>query len=125
MSTNLPPSGHLQSNATAIIFMVASMGLFAVEDALIKLAGQTLGIGQCLVILCTIGVIGFSSIALRLGDSPWPKAWRNHWVLIRTAGEVFGSLFFVSAIVLAPLSIASAILQATPLAVTLGAAIFL
>lgn len=105
--------------------MVIAMGLFAVEDAFIKLAGQTLGIGQCLVILCTIGVMGFASIAWRLGDNPWPSAWHNKWVLARTFGEVFGSLCFVSAIVLAPLSIVSAILQATPLAVTLGAALFL
>ncbi len=105
--------------------MVIAMGLFAIEDSFIKLAGQTLGIGQCLVILCTIGVIGFATIAWRLGDNPWPSEWRNKWVLSRTFGEVFGSLCFVSAIVLAPLSIVSAILQATPLAVTIGAALFL
>ncbi|MEO0544661.1 MAG: DMT family transporter [Pseudomonadota bacterium] len=125
MSTNTSPNGFTQSNSSAIIFMVAAMGMFAIEDALIKLAGQSLGIGQCLVILCTIGVMGFATIAWRLGDNPWPPAWRNKWVLLRTFGEVFGSLFFVSAIILAPLSIASAILQATPLAVTLGAALFL
>ncbi|MEM1378195.1 MAG: DMT family transporter, partial [Pseudomonadota bacterium] len=54
-----------------------------------------------------------------------PSALFNKWVIIRTVGEVFGSVCFVSAIVLAPLSTASAILQATPLAVTLGAALFL
>ncbi|MEM1376792.1 MAG: EamA/RhaT family transporter, partial [Pseudomonadota bacterium] len=113
---NPSTSGHAQSNPRAIILMVAAMGLFAVEDAFIKLAGQTIGIGQCLVVLCIIGVIGFASIAIRLGDNAIPSALFNKWVIIRTVGEVFGSVCFVSAIVLAPLSTASAILQATPLA---------
>ncbi|MEL6921144.1 MAG: DMT family transporter [Pseudomonadota bacterium] len=125
MTSTVSASGHAQSNPQAIVLMVAAMGLFAIEDAFIKLAGQTLGIGQCLVVLCIIGVIGFVGIALRLGDNPLPKSLFQKWVIIRTIGEVFGSVCFVSAIVLAPLSTASAILQATPLAVTLGAAIFL
>jgi drug/metabolite transporter (DMT)-like permease len=46
-------------------------------------------------------------------------------ILLRALGEIIGTLGFVSAIVLTPISSASAILQATPLVVTLGAALFL
>jgi drug/metabolite transporter (DMT)-like permease len=46
-------------------------------------------------------------------------------VILRNFGELLGTLGFVMAIALTPLSSASAILQATPLAVTLGAALFL
>ncbi|MDZ7829739.1 MAG: EamA family transporter [Halofilum sp. (in: g-proteobacteria)] len=44
---------------------------------------------------------------------------------LRNLGEVVASCSFVTALVLTTLSSASAILQATPLAVTLGAALFL
>jgi drug/metabolite transporter (DMT)-like permease len=46
-------------------------------------------------------------------------------VLTRAVGEIVGTVCFISAIVFTPLSTASAILQATPLVVTLGAALFL
>jgi drug/metabolite transporter (DMT)-like permease len=46
-------------------------------------------------------------------------------VLLRNVGEVFGTVGYVSAVVLTPISSASAIFQATPLFVTLGAALFL
>jgi drug/metabolite transporter (DMT)-like permease len=46
-------------------------------------------------------------------------------VLLRNGSEMLATMSFVSAIAMAPLSIVSAILQATPLAVTLGAALFL
>jgi len=46
-------------------------------------------------------------------------------VMLRNLGELIGTIGFVTAIALTPLSSASAILQATPLAVTLGAALFL
>ena len=43
----------------------------------------------------------------------------------RNLGEIVGTLAFVCAVAFTPLAQASAILQATPLAVTLGAALFL
>ena len=46
-------------------------------------------------------------------------------MIIRNIGEVVGTVGFVLGFVLASLSTASAILQATPLVVTLGAALFL
>ena len=46
-------------------------------------------------------------------------------VLLRSLGELIGTIGFVTALALTPISSASAILQATPLAVTLGAALFL
>jgi drug/metabolite transporter (DMT)-like permease len=46
-------------------------------------------------------------------------------IFLRAIGEMFGAITFVSAFVLTSISSASAILQATPLVVTLGAAVFL
>ena len=44
---------------------------------------------------------------------------------LRNVGEMVGTLGYVTALTLIPISTASAILQATPLVVTLGAALFL
>jgi drug/metabolite transporter (DMT)-like permease len=46
-------------------------------------------------------------------------------VLVRAIFEVVGRLFFTLRIIFTPLSSASAILQATPLVVVMGAALFL
>ncbi|HCI05879.1 MAG TPA: EamA family transporter, partial [Sulfitobacter sp.] len=44
-------------------------------------------------------------------------------ILLRSLAELVGTLGYVTAITLTPISTASAILQATPLLVTLGAAV--
>ncbi|MEP0964178.1 MAG: DMT family transporter [Roseobacter sp.] len=105
--------------------MAFSMLLFALEDMLIKLMASSLPIGQI------VGMIGGSSaiiLALVLRAQKQPLFTRQIWttaVLLRAVGELVGTIGFVTAIALIPLSTASAILQATPLFVTLGAALFL
>ena len=49
----------------------------------------------------------------------------NKHVVSRTIADLFGALSFTSAMVLIPMSLLASILQATPLFVTLGAAILL
>jgi drug/metabolite transporter (DMT)-like permease len=59
------------------------------------------------------------------GEALFARTMLSYPIVLRGLGDLIGALAFVSAIVLTPLSSASAILQATPLAVTLGAALFL
>ncbi|MEM9576202.1 MAG: DMT family transporter [Pseudomonadota bacterium] len=105
--------------------MVLSMLLFALEDMLIKFLATALPIGQI------VGMLGLGSalllaIALRAQRQPLFTAQiLTPAILLRAFGELVGTVGFVTAIVLIPLSTASAILQATPLFVTLGAALFL
>lgn len=114
-----------QDNVAAIGLMVAAMALFSIEDMLIKLASATLGIGQILLILVTIGLIAFSILTRRAGQKLISVAFFHRTVIIRNLGETVGTLGFVTALALVPISVAAAILQATPLAVTVGAALFL
>lgn len=105
--------------------MVLAMLLFALEDMLIKFLAATLPIGQ------VVGMLGLGSsillaMALRLQRQPLFTAQiLTPAIMLRAFGELVGTVGFVTAIVLIPLSTASAILQATPLFVTLGAALFL
>jgi drug/metabolite transporter (DMT)-like permease len=105
--------------------MVLAMAGFALEDMFIKLLADAISVGQILTMLGIGGSLAFGAIVLIKGEALFSRNMLSGPIFLRGAGDLFGALAFVSAIVLTPISSASAILQATPLAVTLGAAIFL
>ena len=115
----------LGANQRSILYMVLGMGGFAVEDAFIKLASAHVPTGQ---IMLTLGVLGgpiFAVLAWMRGHRAWSRE-ALHWaVLGRNLGEMTGSLCYVAALAVAPLVTTTAIFQAMPLAVTMGAALFL
>ena len=112
-------------NLRGILLMNLSMALFALADMFIKLASGTMGRGQVILALGVGGTVIFATMALvqgrRLHD---PLVWHRA-VVLRNVMEVVGVAGMVSALALAPLSTVAAILQAAPLTVTLGAALFL
>ncbi len=112
-------------NLRGALLMVLAMLGFAIEDSFIKLMGDALPVGQILVVLGSGGSVVFGVIVWMQGRALFERAMLSAPVLIRAVGEIIGTVCFISAIVLTPLSSASAILQATPLVVTLGAALFL
>ncbi|GAA0285867.1 DMT family transporter [Rhodovulum strictum] len=112
-------------NMRGIALMVAAMAAFALEDMFVKSAAATLPVGQILAMLGAGGAVIFGVMALARGQRLWSRVLLTRPVLLRNLGEVSGTLGFVYAIALTPLSTASAILQATPLVVTLGAALFM
>ncbi|PWR03212.1 EamA family transporter [Meridianimarinicoccus roseus] len=112
-------------NIKGIALMIAAMGGFALEDMFVKAVSASLPTSQILILLGTGGTLIFAGWARARGAHLFAPAMFTRAMWLRNAGEVAGTVCFVSAITLAPLSTASAILQATPLAVTLGAALFL
>ena len=105
--------------------MVLAMLGFAFEDMLIKFAAKQVSVAQILLILGFTGGIFFVWMARWRGEFLTRAIITDKWLLARTASEVFGTFGFVMALALIPLSNASAILQATPLIVTMGAALLL
>lgn len=115
----------MTENLRGILLMVAAMAVFAVEDVFIKLVSATLPPGQ---ILLAVGLAGTPVFALgvrRQGGRFRAPALAHPAVLLRNLGEVSGTFGFITALALTPLSSATAIFQAAPLAMTLGAALFL
>lgn len=112
-------------NLRGALIMVLSMLGFAIEDMFIKLIGTDIPIGQIIFMLGTGGALCYGAIVVMKGEPLMDRAMLTRPILLRALGEIAGTLGFVSAIVLTPISSASAILQATPLVVTLGAALFL
>lgn len=113
----------MSPNLRGSLFMAASMAGFAVEDSFIKAAAAEVPLGQILIFMGLAGIGFFSAQAARAGDVPVPRAALSRTMALRSAFEVAGRLFYALAIALTPISVASAILQATPLVVVLGAAL--
>ena len=104
--------------------MVASMAAFAVEDAFIKAATKQLPVGQVLLLFGFGGTILFAFLTWRSGSSLLHVHVYSKVMLLRACCELIGRLFYVLAIALTSMSSATAILQATPIIVVLGATAF-
>lgn len=115
---------HMDNLRGAFLMVLAMLG-FALEDMLIKLLADTLSTGQIIAMLGLIGGTIFAIIVRWQGDRLLDPAFLSWPIALRALGEMIGVIGFVSAFVLTSLSSASAILQATPLIVTMGAALFL
>ena len=105
--------------------MVFAMGCFAVEDALIKALSTNIPVGQIISMICAGGAIAFLIWFKARGIAIWHPDFRSLQVNFRSFCDAVGSCFFVTALSLIPLTTASAVIQATPLVVALGAALFL
>ena len=107
----------------AILMVIAMLG-FAVEDTLIKLMATDIPSGQILMTIGLGGALVFATLALIKGEAPF-----GLWMLrgasgVRALCEGFAALGFVTALALVPISLVTTIIQASPLLVTLGAAVF-
>lgn len=116
---------NLTGNARGALFMAIAMAGFTCNDALVKSVTATMNTGQILF------VRGLMTTALVVLIAHWMGALRS-WrvilqpaVMLRLVAEIFASIAYVSALGAMPLANTAAILQALPLAVTLGAALFL
>lgn len=105
--------------------MVLAMAGFAVEDMFVKLLSAQMPAGQILIMLGVAGTLVFALLAALQGKSAFSRVAFSRAVLLRNLGELIAAASFVTAIALTTLSSVSAIIQATPLAVTLGAAVFM
>lgn len=111
-------------NLKGILFMILAMAGFAFEDLFIKMLSAYFPISEVIMILGFTGSIVFLIIAIFQNAPIIHKDLLDKYVIMRTICELLGAVFFVTAIALTPLSSASAILQITPLLVTIGAVIF-
>lgn len=113
-----------RANLTGIVWMIAAMAAFALEDAFIKAATKQLPVGQVLVLFGAGGALLFAYLTRRHGSNLLIAPAFARVMLVRALCELVGRLFYVLAIALTPLSSATAILQATPIIVVLGAMVF-
>ena len=111
----------MNNNSRGALFMVLAMATFALEDMALKAAARDIPIGQAVAMFGVAGTLVFAAMARQQGDPVFHPALLGKVLIIRSGFEISGRLFYALAIALTPLSSASAILQATPLVVALGA----
>jgi drug/metabolite transporter (DMT)-like permease len=111
-------------NIRGAVIMVFAMAGFAIEDMFIKQMAGAVPTGEIILFLCLGGIVTFGGMMIRQGNVRLRDGFTNRYLWLRNFGELIGTVGFVTAITTSPLSTASAILQANPLLVTLGAALF-
>lgn len=107
--------------------MILAMVGFGVEDAFFKAATATGGVsaGMGTVQFGLSAMLLYAVYARATGVPVWTAAYLRRGLLVRTGFEITGRLFFALSLAYTPLSTTSAILQAAPLVVMLGAALVL
>lgn len=118
-------TGAERDNLRGIGLMVASMAGFALEDMFIKWAAADLPPGEILLVMGLVGTPIFALLAAAQGRRVWSPAFLHRAVVARNLGEMVGTWGFITALALVPLATVSSVLQAMPLVVTCGAALFL
>lgn len=104
--------------------MTLSMAGFAINDGFIKYIGVDLPLGQILLIRGMFATVLVTVIAMFLGQLRPISTAMTKVMLLRTAGDIIATISFLTALFNIPFANISAILQALPLVVTLGAAVF-
>lgn len=112
-----------RANLLGGLWMVASMGAFAVEDALIKATAAELPLGQILILFGLGGALVFAGVARFRSEPLFVSDVLSPPMLLRAVFEIVGRLLYFLAVALIPLSTATVILQATPLVVVASAAL--
>lgn len=114
-----------RDNLRGGLLMVAAMAAFAVEDMMVKIVAGTIPAGQIILAIGLGSTLVLTVIALRQGHPLITPAVLHPLVILRNLAEMSGTAGFITALTLMPLGTASALHQTMPLAMTLGAAVFL
>lgn len=105
--------------------MILAMAGFAMEDLFIKLLSERLSVAQILLMSGLLGAPLFYMLLKSQGHRFWTAELLDRRVLIRTISEMLGGVLFVTALATGELSMVAVILQASPLLMVIGAAVFL
>ncbi len=119
------PATSVSGALRAIAAMVGAQLAFLLNDTCVKLSSATLPMGEVIFLrglLATL-LIGAFVVAFRLHRNFPVLADRYVWM--RIIGELGATLFYIAALIRMPIANTTIIFQATPLAVTAGAAFFL
>lgn len=112
-------------NFKSIILMIAAMGCLTFADLLIKIASQTLPIGQVMLFLGIGSIIVFWGLMSIKGEVIRLSPLTDPAVVLRNFGDVIAINSMCLALVYVPISTIGAVIQTVPLMVTAAAAIFL
>ncbi len=114
----------LSPNLRGSLFMAIGMASFTFNDATVKFVAEHMNMGQVMLVRGSIATILILALAWHQGMLIPLREALHKMTILRVIGEVVGTVSFLVALVHVPLALTSAILQALPLVVTMGAAMF-
>ncbi len=114
----------ISENLRGILLMCASMAAFTINDTFMKSVTQTMPLFQTIGLRGLIAVVGLTVLALATRAFQFrPNRRDAGLILLRSLADVAATVTFLTALLHMPLANLSAILQALPLLITLGAAL--
>ena len=118
---------NLSDNMKGAVFMMVSMAAFVVNDSLMKSLSGEIPLFQAIFLRGVFATLLVSALAARAGVIRWSALAPvdRPVAFIRVCAEIGVTSCFLQALFNMPIANATAILQALPLAITLGGAIFL
>lgn len=105
--------------------MAVSMAGFTANDAITKAVSESMNMAQIMLVRGLFATILIVALAWQAGVLAGYREVFRPMVGLRVTSEAFATVAFLAALTHMPLANVSAILQALPLAVTMGAAFFL
>lgn len=116
----------LSENARGALLMSIAMAAFTFNDTCMKAVTASLPLYQSIFLRGLVAAIAIAIIGIRSGmlQINIPRE-DLRWLGLRTVGEIVSTVTFLTALRHMPLANLSAIMQSLPLAVTLGAAVWL
>ena len=115
----------MSANLKSIILMIIGMGCLTLCDLLIKIASQTLPLGQVMIVFGVGSITVFMGLMRIKGESVRLSPFTNPAVVLRNIGDLIAINGMCLALVLVPISTIGAVIQTVPLMVTAAAALFL
>ncbi|OUS37660.1 EamA family transporter [Rhodobacterales bacterium 56_14_T64] len=115
----------MTGNQLGALLMMGSMAGFTFNDTLVKAVGGAMPLSQILTLRGIVTSVLIYALARKMGALHWHLP-RRDWGLIaaRCGTEVAATYLFLTALMVTPIANLTAILQALPLTITLGAAVF-
>ena len=101
-------------NFRGCLFMLLAMASFAIGDAILKHVSDHLPLSQILVVRGAFAATILGLLTVMLKQTRPIRTIANPAFLLRLAGEVMATGFFLTALFNMPIANASAILQALP-----------
>jgi len=115
----------MSENFRGAVLMMICMGAFVLNDAFVRLAGDSLPLAQILFYRGLLTTITLVLVALYTGVFKLKVPRQDKWLIFfRSFTEALTAYFFLTAVMNMPFANVTAVLQILPMTVTLAAAIF-
>ena len=113
----------MSDNFRGALLMMICMSAFVLNDAFVRLAGNSLPLAQILFIRGLLTTVVLLTFAIYIGLFSLTVSNRDKWrIFFRSIAEALTAYFFLTAVMNMPFANVTAILQILPMTVTLVAA---